>query len=185
MGDITLLLQQARSGDDAAWQRVVALLYDDLLRLARGASASCRQGTLNATALVHECYLRLSRKGADAVGSRAHFLALAGRAMRQILVNHARDRCAGKRGGGAAHTTLDHLDLATNQEAGDLLGLDAAMHQLAREDERLAQVVDCRVFAGLTEAETAEALDLSLRTTQRLWLQARERLQAYFTPAET
>src|SRR5690349_8964835 len=173
MGDITFLLQRARGGDDAAWQRVVALLYDDLLRLARCASTSGRSATLNATALVHECYLRLAKHGAEAIGTRAHFLALAGRAMRQILVNHARDRLAAKRGGGAAHTTLDHLDLAAEHEADELLGLDEALERLAAEDERLARVIDCRVFGGLSEAETAEALDLPLRSAQRLWQQAR------------
>lgn len=178
MDDITALLERARDGDDAAWQRVIALLYDDLLRLARCASTAGRANSLNATSLVHECYLRIAKQGATSIGSREHFLALAGRAMRQILVNHARDRVAAKRGGGAAHTTLGHIDVAADQEAEELLDLDAALEQLAQDDERLVRVVDCRIFGGLTEVETAAALDLSLRTVQRLWLQARERLQS-------
>jgi RNA polymerase sigma factor (TIGR02999 family) len=178
MDEISGLLERARGGDDAAWQRVVALLYDDLLRLARCASTAGPPGTLNATSLVHECYLRIARHGAGSIVDREHFLALAGRAMRQILVNHARDRMAAKRGGGAAHTTLGHIDVAADQEAEELLGLDSALEGLAREDERLVRVVDCRIFGGLTEAETASALDLSLRTVQRLWLHARERLQS-------
>ena len=95
MSQITLLLEQAHGGDEAAWQQVVALLYDDLLRLARCANTSGKANTLNATALVHECYLRIAGSGGEnGIGNRSHFLALAGRAMRQILVNHARDRMA-------------------------------------------------------------------------------------------
>ncbi|MEO7325651.1 MAG: ECF-type sigma factor [Dokdonella sp.] len=183
MDEISELLERARGGDDAAWQRVIALLYDDLLRLARCASTAGRANTLNATSLVHECYLRIAKQGAASIGSREHFLALAGRAMRQILVNHARDRVAAKRGGGAAHTTLGHVDVAADQEAEELLGLDTALEQLAQDDERLVRVVDCRIFGGLTETETAAALDLSLRTVQRLWSQARERLQSLLVVA--
>jgi RNA polymerase sigma factor (TIGR02999 family) len=183
MGPITQLLARARDGDGGAWDSVVALLYDDLLRLARGAHAGARAATLNPTALVHECYLRLARQGAEAIHSRAHFLAVAGRAMRQILVNHARDRSAAKRGGGAAHTTLQHLELAADGEAADVLALDAALQALEQEDVRLVRVVDCRVFAGLSEAETSEALGLSLRSVQRLWQTARAHLAARLGPA--
>ena len=178
MSQITLLLEQAHGGDEAAWQQVVALLYDDLLRLARCANTSGRPNTLNATALVHECYLRIAGGGGEnGIGNRSHFLALAGRAMRQILVNHARDRMAAKRGGGAEHTTLDQNDLAADREAEELLGVEFVLEQLGREDERLVRVVDCRIFGGLTEVETAEALRMPLRSVQRLWAQARERLQ--------
>jgi RNA polymerase sigma factor (TIGR02999 family) len=177
MGEITVLLENARAGDGAAWQRVVALLYDDLLRLAHCASTAGRPNTLNATALVHECYLRIAKHGAGSIGNRNHFLALAGRAMRQILVNHARDRTAGKRGGGAAHTTLGELEVAADQEAEQLIELDTALQRLACEDMRLVHVIDCRIFGGLTETETADALGLSLRTVQRMWFDARERLR--------
>lgn len=176
MGEITQLFEQARAGHDGAWNRVVTLLYDDLRRLAYRAGGNGQPDTLNATALVHECWLRLSREGGVAVTGRAHFFALAGRAMRQILANHARDRLAAKRGGGAQRTTLDRLDIAADHEAEELARIDAALAQLAGEDERLVRVVDCRVFGGLSEAETAEALALSLRTVQRLWAQARDRL---------
>ena len=178
MSQITLLLEQAHAGDDAAWQQVVALLYDDLLRLARCANTSGRPNTLNATALVHECYLRIaSNSGENGIGSRSHFLALAGRAMRQILVNHARERMAAKRGGGAEHTTLDQHEIAADREAEELIGVDSVLEQLGREDERMVRIVDCRIFGGLTEVETAEALRMPLRSVQRLWAQARERLQ--------
>jgi RNA polymerase sigma factor (TIGR02999 family) len=178
MDEIIVLLERARGGDDAAWQRVVALLYDDLLRLARCASTAGRANTLNATSLVHECYLRIAKQGAASISSREHFLALAGRAMRQILVNHARDRVAAKRGGGATLAPVGDVGIAAEQEAEELLGLDTALEQLAQQDERLVRVVDCRMFGGLSETETAVALDLPPPTVERLWSQARERLQA-------
>jgi RNA polymerase sigma factor (TIGR02999 family) len=178
MGEITQLLEQARAGHDGAWDQVVALLYDDLRRLAWHARGTGRPDTLNATALVHECWLRLAREGGAGIANRAHFFALAGRAMRQILANHARDRLAAKRGGGAQRTTLDRLDIAADREAEDIARIDAALTCLADEDERLVRVVDCRVFGGFSEAETAEALGLPLRTVQRLWARARDRLGA-------
>lgn len=178
MGEITRLLDGARDGDSAAWERVIVLLYDDLLRLARRATPGRGPSTMNATALVHECYLRVARGSPGAITSGSHFLALASRAMRQILVNHARDRVAAKRGGGAVHVPLDHQQISADREADEVLMLDEALARLAREDERLSQVVDCRVFGGLTEAETASALDIPLRTVQRRWQTARERLRA-------
>lgn len=177
MSEITLLLEQAQSGDETAWQRLVALLHDDLLRLARCASTSGLPSTLNATALVQECYLRIAGGSHDiGIGNRSHFLALAGRAMRQVLVNHARDRVAAKCVG-AAQATADHLDIAADREADELLSLDSVLQELGGQDERIVRVVDCRIFGGLTEVETAEALRLPLRTVRKLWAQARERLQ--------
>lgn len=177
MGEITRLLYCAHGGDADAWERVVALLYPELLRLARRVRSANGAPTLCATALVHECYLRMARAQGGSISSRTHFLGVAGRAMRQILANYARDRMAAKRGGGARQVTLDEEGLSADSEAGELLALDAALEQLAAEDVRLVQVVDCRVFAGLTEQETAVALELPLRTVQRLWQRARERLR--------
>jgi RNA polymerase sigma factor (TIGR02999 family) len=177
MEEITVLLGRARCGDGAAWNQVVGLLYTDLLRLARRAGLGGRAQTLNATALVNECYLRMAKSGVANIHDRAHFLAIAGRAMRQILVNHARDRVVAKRGSGAVHTTLEHLERLADQEAQDLLEMDSALQDLEQQDERLVRVVDCRIFGGLSEAETAQALQIPLRSVQRLWSQARERLQ--------
>jgi RNA polymerase sigma factor (TIGR02999 family) len=177
MGEVTRLLEQARAGDPAAWNRVVALLYEELLRVARRARAGHGAGTLNATALVNECYLRMAHRRADAISNRTHFLAVAGCAMRQVLVNYARNRVAAKRGGGELHVTLDDAIPSADEEAEDLLALDDALIRLAREDACLARVVDCRVFAGLSETETATALDLSLRSVQRHWHTARARLR--------
>lgn len=185
MGEITVLLGQARCGDSAAWDRVVNLLYADLKRLARRAAAG--SGGQEITALVHDCYLRLDRCGAGGFESRAHFLSIAAMAMRQLLINHARDRVAGKRGGAQPHTTLGKADLdaarAAHAEAEEMLMIDAALKQLADDDARLAQVVEFRLFAGLSEEETALALGLPLRSAQRLWQRARERLRTLLDEA--
>lgn len=174
MSEITPLLEQAHAGDRAAWERVVALLHDDLLRLARCASTSGLPDTLDAPALVRDCYERIAAESGDrAVVNRSHFLALAGRAMRQILVSHARERVAGDQPGAADPATAEAL-----REAAELLSLDAVLEEFGREDERLVHVLDGRIFGGLSEVEIAEALRLPLRTVQRLWDRSRERLQS-------
>jgi RNA polymerase sigma factor (TIGR02999 family) len=177
MSEITQLLDRARSGDGAAWEDVVELLYADLKRLARGAIGSSAN-TLGATGLVHECYERLARAGALGVRDRCHFLSLSARIMRQILINHARDRVAAKRGGAAPRDADTDVAENLDDEAQDLLHLDLSLRQLEALDARLVHVVECRIFAGLSEEETAQALQVPLRTAQRLWLQARERLRA-------
>jgi RNA polymerase sigma factor (TIGR02999 family) len=178
MSEITVLLGQAREGDPLAWDRVVQLLYADLKRLARSASMD---GGQEVTALVHDCYLRMCRSGADAIANRAHFLSLAAMAMRQLVINHARDRVAQKRGAGQAHTTLGKADLdlsaSARAEAEELLEIDTALKRLADTDKRLVQVVECRLFAGLSEEETATAMGVSLRTSQRLWQEAKSHLR--------
>lgn len=177
MGEVTQLLERARDGESGAWERVVTLLYDELLHIARRARSGGGAATLNPTALVNECYLRVARRQAAGIDNREHFLAIAARAMRQILVNYARDRVAAKRGGDAQRVTLDEDSLGADHEAADLLAVATALDTLENEDTRQAQVVDCRVFGGLSEAETATALELPLRTVQRLWHAARERLR--------
>lgn len=176
MAEITELLERARGGDAGAWDQVVALIYDDLRRIARGVLRGPGSATLDATGLVHECYLRLARAGADGVLNRQHFLALAARAMRQLMLNHARDRIAAKRGGGAIAVTLGEEHAAADAQAEHLLALDQALVALAAEDPRLVQVVECRIFAGLSEVETAQAMEMPLRSCQRLFADARERL---------
>lgn len=176
MGEVTKLLERARDGDRAAWDQVVALIYGDLKRIARGVLGGQGSATLNPTALVHDCYLRLSRAGADGVINREHFLSLAARAMRQLLLNHARDRVAAKRGGGMDPMQLGGADLEADNEAEHLVALDGALTRLAAVDERLAQVVECRVFAGLSEDETALSMGISLRSAQRLYADARAQL---------
>ncbi|MCR6702891.1 MAG: ECF-type sigma factor [Dokdonella sp.] len=183
MSDITLLLAQARAGDAQAWDRAVGLVYEDLKRIARGLLGGRGSATLDATQLVHEGYLRLARGGAEGIVDRVHFLALAARAMRQLMLNHARDRLALKRGGGISHVDADaHADTIA-EEARGLIELDSALMRLEEEDPRCVRVVECRIFAGMTEQETADALDLTLRTSQRLWLDARQRLAALLDDA--
>jgi RNA polymerase sigma factor (TIGR02999 family) len=176
MSDVTRLLEEARQGDRAAWHQAVALVYQDLKRIARVVLGGGGSATCNPTQLVHEAYLRLAKAGPEGVLNRAHFLAVAAQAMRQLMLNHARDKLAVKRGGGAPHTGLDEVDAAMADEAHSLLALDTALRRLEAEDERKARVVECRIFAGLGEQETADALDLPLRTSQRLWAEARARL---------
>ena len=177
MSEFTRLLHLAQGGDQAAWQQVVGLVYQDLRRIARGVLRGGNDDMLNPTALVHECYLRLASDGPPGVVDRQHFLALAARAMRQLMLNHARDRLAAKRGGGAVHTSLTGQADAVAAEASNLLELEEALARLEAEAPTLVRVVECRLFAGLSEQETAEALGLTLRSTQRQWQEARERLQ--------
>jgi RNA polymerase sigma factor (TIGR02999 family) len=182
MSEITLLLDRARSGDQSAWNQVIELLYDDLKRLARS-RAENTDGTLNPTGLVNECYMRLAQSGSQSkVLNRGHFLALAAKVMRQVIVDHARKRLADKRGGHDENTTLSALDNCADVEAGNLLSIDSALERLAAIDERYAQLIECRVFGGLSEEETAEALDLPLRSMQRLWQSARESLRKLLNP---
>lgn len=176
MTDITQLLVQARSGDAKAWDDVVGLVYDDLKRIARGVLGGRGSATFNPTLLVHDCYLRMAKAGADGVLDRAHFLALAARAMRQLMLNHARDRAAIKRGDGAIHVDVDDHAERIADEARDLIELDSALTRLESEHPQWVRVVECRIFAGMSEQETADALDLPLRSMQRLWSQARRRL---------
>lgn len=174
--EITSLLSAARSGDSDAHARVIELLYQDLRALAR-AIARDPSATLNPTALLHETYLKLSVASGTTALNREHFLAIAARAMRQVLCNHARDQVAQKRGGGAAHITLDGNDAMIAFEADRLLDLDRALVELESENPMLGKVAECRLFAGMSEQETADALDLPLRTLQRHHADARARLR--------
>jgi RNA polymerase sigma factor (TIGR02999 family) len=171
-GDITRLLQAAGSGDQAAWSRLVDLVYPELKRLARGARGRPREHTLCTTALVHECYLRLSR-ATGVPRDHDHLLALAVRIMRQVLTDHARERLALKRGGGEAQAGLDAVDPADRRQFEQLVEIDDALCRLAQEQPRQAQVFECRYFGGLNDDEVAEALAISPRTAHRDWDQAR------------
>ncbi|WP_165371518.1 ECF-type sigma factor [Pseudolysobacter antarcticus] len=177
MSEITVLLDRARGGDHDAWNAVIELLYEDLKRLAR-ARGDGSDGTLSATGLVNECYMRLAQAGSEKdIIDRGHFLALAARVMRQVVIGHARKRLADKRGGHDERVTLSALDSSADIEAGNLISIDAALEHLATIDARYVQLVECRVFGGLSEEETALAIDLPLRSTQRLWHKARESLR--------
>jgi RNA polymerase sigma factor (TIGR02999 family) len=175
------LLDSLKSGDRHASAQLVALVYDDLKRLARAHGA--REGrTLNATALVNECYQRLAH-GAHAVESKNHFFNLASRIMRQVLCDYARERVADKRGGGVVHETLSAAEQVAHREAADLVELDDVLKRFEQTAPSAARVFECRYFAGLSEQETADALNLSLRTTQREWQHARQWLAEQLGPA--
>lgn len=179
IGEVTLLLRALREGETGAFDRLVPMVYDELRRIAHGHLRRQRPGgTLDTTGLVHEAYLKLAEQTALDVRDRGHFLAISARAMRQVLIDFARARTAGKRGGPRAQrVTLEDDLAAVESQAERLLDVDRALERLRAHSERLARVVECRYFAGFSEEETAEALGVSLRTAQREWLRARAWLQ--------
>jgi RNA polymerase sigma factor (TIGR02999 family) len=168
------LLHAARDGDASAFDRLMPLVYTELKQVA--GRALCREYGDQAprtTALVHELYLKLADQTQIDWHGRAHFFAIAARAMRQILVDHARKRQAKKRGGDRQRTTLVDRLLASEAKWEDVIALDEALNQLDAVDERLRQVVEYRFFGGMTEREIADVLDVSTRTVQRDWAKAR------------
>ena len=171
--DITVLLDAARAGEAQAWNRLVDLVYPELKRLARGSLGAHRRNTLDTTALVHECYLRLAR-AEGAPRDRGHLMSLAVRIMRQVLVDHARERLAQKRGGGAVQVTLDEEIAPDLRQFEQLVEIDSALQRLATLEPRQAQVFEHRYFGGLNDEDTAAALEISPRTVHRDWDAARE-----------
>lgn len=168
------ILTDLRSGAQTSLDKVVELAYHELRAIAHHRlGVRNLGGTLSTTALVNEAYLRLVDQSRAEWRDRAHFLAVASLAMRHVLVDKARERFALKRGGVQRQVTLDDQMIAVEEQAGALLQLDDALERLASWNPRLAQVVDCRFFGGLTEQETANALDLTTRTVQRDWVKAR------------
>jgi RNA polymerase sigma factor (TIGR02999 family) len=168
--DVTQLLHRWSDGDREALERLLPRVYDELRRVARRRLDHEPLGhTLEATALVHEAYVRLA--GADLDWkNRAHFFALAARAMRRILVDHARARATNKRGAGVEILSLDRTGVDPAAQDGDVVGLidlDRALQELERQDERKAKVVESHVFGGLTYDEIAEALGISAATVDR------------------
>jgi RNA polymerase sigma factor (TIGR02999 family) len=180
---VTQLLAACDRGDKAAIGALFDLLYDDLRQRARRQLGAWHAGqTLNTTALVNEAYLKLVDQEELSLRDRGHFLAIAARAMRHIIVDHARARLAYKRGAGRTELTLQSHLLPIADDAERLVDLDVILDELTALDERLTRVVECRFFAGLTEDETALALATSLRTVQRDWMRARAWLRARMAP---
>jgi RNA polymerase sigma-70 factor (ECF subfamily) len=169
-GDVTELLQAWGRGEEAALDRLIPLVYRDLHLRARRCMAGERvEHSLQTTALIHEAYLRLVGPSPAAWESRGHFFAVAARAMRRILVDHARARRAQKRGGQANPVTLDEQLVVAGGPDRDLVSLDDALQALATFDERKARVVEMRFFGGLSVEETAEVLKVSPQTVLRDW----------------
>jgi RNA polymerase sigma factor (TIGR02999 family) len=169
MTDVTRVLAQIDSGDPAASQRLLPLVYQELRALARAKLARERpEITLQATALVHEAYLRLvNSEQAQGWGSRRHFFAAAAEAMRRILINRARDKQRIKRGGGRRRLNLDDIKLAFDTPHEELLALDEALQILAEQDATCVELVKLRFFAGLSLKQAAELLQVSRRTADR------------------
>lgn len=170
---VSALLMKWRAGDQEALQALIPLVYQELRRIAQHHLRQERPDhTLQSTALVHEAYLRLVRQAPAEVENRAHFLAVASRLMRQILVDHARGHRAAKRGGGLK---LELQDAMAEQKAQnvDLIALDNALNELARLDPQQSQIVEMRFFGGLSIEDTAEVIGVSRTTVKREWATAR------------
>lgn len=181
-GEVTRVLAAIGKGDPRASDQLLPLVYGELRKLARSLMAKTPPGnTLQPTALVHEAYLRLVRPAQAEWDGRGHFFSAAAQAMRQILVDQARRKAARKHGGGQRRVdvdAVDEVDLAIQPPGEDILALDDALTRLEREAPRKAEVVKLRYFAGLSAAETASVLGVSLATVERDWTFARALLLA-------
>lgn len=176
--DVTRLIARWGGGDASALDPLIELAYDDLRQIASQRLNGWRRGPwVQTTTLVHELYLRLAGVKESAWGGRAQFFAFCSKAMRRILIDFARRRGAEKRGGDYLHVPLDEADPAIAAEAVELVALDEALQRLEARNERMARIVECRFFGGLSVPETAEAVGTSERTVEREWARARAYLQ--------
>lgn len=172
--NVTMLLRAASSGDRRDVDALMAAIYDDLRRLALGhMRREQRDHTLQPTAVVHEAYLKLIDQRSTDWRDRVHFFAVASRIIRRILVDHARERRALKRGGGVERVALEQVEAQAEQPGFDLVALDEALAELGEIDERQARVVELRFFGGLTLEEIAELLEIGRRTVDRDWKAAK------------
>ena len=187
MSNVTRILTAIESGDREAADELLVIVYKELRSLAAQLLAGERPGqTLQATALVHEAYLRLVGSGKEGYEGRRHFFGAAAEAMRRILVDNARRKRRLKRGGDRKRIDidLDKADLAEDGASDDLIALDEALDRLAAEDASAADLVKLRYFAGMTGSEAAAALGVSLRTANRLWAYARAWLRDAVTNSQ-
>jgi RNA polymerase sigma factor (TIGR02999 family) len=183
--EVTKLLGAWRGGDEGAFGKLIPLVQPELHRLAHHYMSQERAGhTLQTTALLDEAYLRLADNTKPLWQNRTHFFAAAAQLMRRIMVDHARERQALKRGHGARKVRLDEAASVTERRSEELLALDDALERLAGQDPRKSQIVELRYFGGLTVKETAEFLKLSLRTVEREWNMAKAWLYRALSGAE-
>jgi RNA polymerase sigma factor (TIGR02999 family) len=174
MNEVTRILAAIDQGDPRASEQLLPLVYDELRKLAAQRLAQEKPGqTLQATALVHDAYLRLVGEDDTGWESRGHFVAAAAEAMRRILVDNARRKRTGKHGGGHRRQDLDEVEVVAGAPAEDLLALDEALTRLAAEDPAKAELVKLRYFAGLSIEDAARALGISPATAKRRWVYAR------------
>src|SRR5690349_4671209 len=172
--EVTQLLGDWSGGDEAALEQLIPLVQPELHRLAHYYMSRERAGhTLQTTALLDEAYLRLVNETKRSWKSRTHFLAATAQLMRRIMVDHARERLAAKRGGGGLRIPLEDVALVTPTRSEELLALDEALEKLSAFDPRKGQIVELRYFGGLTVEETAEFLKLNQRTVEREWTMAK------------
>lgn len=177
--EITALAARWGAGDPQALQRLIEVVYDELRALAhRSISSSRPDAVLDTTVLVHEVYLRLARMEVSAWPSRAHFFSFCSTAMRRIVIDYARRHSAGKRGGGRIQVPLTPEMAVTAGDVAEVLAVERALTELEQRNSRMARIVECRFFGGMSAAETAEALSTSLRTVEREWSRARAYLRA-------
>ncbi len=183
MCDVTRILQQIESGDPSAAEQLLPLVYDELRKLAAARMAQEQPGqTLEATALVHEAYVRLvDVENSQQWNSRGHFFAAAAEAMRRILVENARRKRTAKRGGDLVRHNLDEVQVAAPELGEDLVALDEALARLAAKDPVKARLIELRHFAGLTVEEAAQVLGISVTTANRYWAYARAWLHQEIT----
>lgn len=176
------LLSQLRAGSREALDHITGLVYDELREIARRhRRARDNASSLATTALVHEAYLKLVDQSQATWNDRAHFLALAAVAMRHILTDRAKARFAAKRGGSRVAITLDEELIAAEDQPDALLQIDDALRRLDEVDDRLARIVECRFFGGLTNEEIARVLGVTVRTVERGWVKARMLLRDELT----
>jgi RNA polymerase sigma factor (TIGR02999 family) len=180
--DITRLLHRWSEGDAAAFDQLVPLVYERMRQLARNRLRCEPDGSLNTTALVHEAYVRLANGPEPRLVDRHHFLALASRVMRHLLVDHARARQAAKRGAGVEITPLSEADWVTEEHAEVITELNDALERLERLDARQSRILEQRYFGGLSLEEIAAASDVSLATVKRELRSARAWLACHLAP---
>ncbi len=172
--EITRILQDWNGGNEDAKEQLLPFVYDELKRQARILmSAERANHTLQPTALVHEAFLKLSHQTGVDWKNRSHFFGIAARLMRQILIDHARKHATNKRGSNHIHFSLDDVQIAVEDRADSILMINELLDNLATFDEQQAQIVEMRFFGGLSNAEIAEALDISERTVGREWHSAK------------
>lgn len=173
-GDITMLIRASATGRPEDTDRLMAAIYDDLKRLAASQLKQERpEHTLHPTALVHEAYIRLVNQRTAEWNDRLHFFSIAARIIRRILIDHARERQALKRGGGRRAISIEPDQVASPERDLDLVALDEALEELAELSERQARIVELRFFGGLTIPEIAAALSIGSRSVDREWQAAR------------
>lgn len=183
--NVTALIEAAGSGDAAALKALFTRVYDELKLLARRQLAASAGHTLNTTGLVHEAYMKLAQPAGGKLHNRTHFFALAAKAMRQIVIDHARARLTEKRGGENLHlVTLDEAAGIADSDLGpdELLRLDRALTALEAEEPRLSDLVELRFFAGLSLSDIATLREISERTLNRDWRRAKAHLYAALHP---